>query len=153
MPGSLWGSSALLLAVAGVLLAADPANVAELRRGFERPPDGARIMMRWWWFGPAVTKAELEREMRLMKQGGIGGFEIQPTYPLQLESNLPFLSAEFLEMLRFTGEKAKELGVRMDLTLGSGWPFGGPHIPIELASPRLRVAAKPDLREGERLLA
>jgi len=35
--------------------------------------------------------------------------------------------------VRFTGEKAKELGLRMDLTLGSGWPFGGPHIPIELA--------------------
>ena len=38
--------------------------------------------MRWWWFGPAVTKAELEREMRLMKEGGIGGFEVQPVYPL-----------------------------------------------------------------------
>jgi len=39
-------------------------------------------MMRWWWFGPAVTKPELEREMRLMKEGGIGGFEVQPVYPL-----------------------------------------------------------------------
>ena len=28
-------------------LAADPANVAELRRGFETPPDDARIMVRW----------------------------------------------------------------------------------------------------------
>jgi hypothetical protein len=28
----------------------------------------------------------------------------------------------------------------MDLTLGSGWPFGGPHISTALASPRLRVA-------------
>jgi hypothetical protein len=35
-------------------------------------------MMRWWWFGPAVTRAELEREMRAMKDGGIGGFEKQP---------------------------------------------------------------------------
>ena len=34
-------------------------------------------MMRWWWFGPAVTEPELEREMRLMKEGGIGGFEVQ----------------------------------------------------------------------------
>lgn len=95
--------------------------------------------MRWWWFGPAVTKPELEREMRLMKEGGIGGFEVQTVYPLELDGNFPYLSEKFLEALRFTGEKAKELGLRMDLTLGSGWPFGGPHIPIEQAAGRLRV--------------
>ena len=44
-------------------------------------------MMRWWWFGPAVTKTGLEREMRLMKEGGIGGFEVQPVYPLALDDD------------------------------------------------------------------
>jgi hypothetical protein len=135
-----------------------------LRRGFERPPDEARMMVRWWWFGPSVTKPELEREMRLMKEGGIGGFEVQPTYALELDDaakgikNLPYMSAEFLDMLTFTGQKAKELGLRMDLTLGSGWPFGGPHIPLELASQRLRVfpamqGAYPVLLEGEKTIA
>src|SRR3954451_1773594 len=104
-------------------------TITELRRGFEDPPDDARIMMRWWWFGPAVTKPELEREMRLMKQGGIGGFEVQAVYPLDLDDpekgfrNLPYLSPEFLDALRFTAEKANELGLRMDMTLGSGWPY------------------------------
>src|SRR5215475_9343744 len=101
-----------------------------LKSSFLNPPDDARIMMRWWWFGPAVTKPELEREMRLMKEGGIGGFEVQPVYPLTLEGNLTYLSPEFLDALQFTGGKARELGLRMDLTLGSGWPYGGPHIPI-----------------------
>jgi hypothetical protein len=102
-------------------------------------------MMRWWWFGPAVTPAGLEREMRLMKEGGIGGFEVQPTYPLALDDeaagirNLPYLSPEFLEALKFTAAKARELGLRMDLTLGSGWPYGGPHIPIAHAAARLRL--------------
>src|SRR5438270_12427662 len=144
----------IVMLTAGIALGADPPSIAELQRGFQHPPDDARIMVRWWWFGPAVTKPELEREMRVMKQGGIGGFEVQPTYALELDNpalgikNLPYMSDEFLEMLRFTGEKAKEIGLRMDLTLGSGWPFGGPHIPIELASPRLRVANSPQLREG-----
>ncbi|HEY1494952.1 MAG TPA: glycosyl hydrolase [Candidatus Solibacter sp.] len=163
-------SSAFIALMAGFAFAADPANIAELQRGFQHPPDDARIMVRWWWFGPAVTKPELEREMRLMKQGGIGGFEVQPTYALELDNaekgikNLPYMSPEFLDALRFTGEKAKELGLRMDLTLGSGWPFGGPHIPVELASPRLRVARTavtpgaaainaPDLQPGEKLIA
>src|SRR5690349_1478846 len=65
---------ALIASFACSLFGADAANVAELRRGFERPPDDARMMVRWWWFGPSVTKAELEREMRFMKEGGIGGF-------------------------------------------------------------------------------
>ena len=49
-------SSALLALVAGFAFGADPASLAELQRGFERPPDDARMMVRWWWFGPAVTK-------------------------------------------------------------------------------------------------
>src|SRR4030095_13243987 len=115
-----------------------------LQRGFERPPEDSKIMMRWWWFGPAVTKPELEREMRLMKEGGIGGFEVQPVYPLVLDNEragiktLPFLSDEFLDALRFTSDKARELGLRFDLTLGSGWPFGGPTVSITHDARRLR---------------
>ncbi len=148
--------------------ATDP--LAELRRSFVDPPEDCRIMMRWWWFGPAVTKAELEREMKLMKQGGIGGFEVQPVYPVALDDtatgirNLPFLSSEFLEALRFTSEKARELGLRMDLTLGSGWPFGGADVPVRDAAGRLRIVrtrapsgtrrlAYPDMGAGEKLLA
>lgn len=130
-----------------------------LERAFRNPPDDARIMMRWWWFGPSVTKPQLETEMRRMKEGGIGGFEVQPVYPLALDDaargirNLRYLSPEFLDALGFTARKARELGLRMDLTLGSGWPFGGPHIPLDLAAPRLRAGTKADLREGEQVVA
>lgn len=124
--------------------------------------------MRWWWFGPTVTKAELEREMRLMKDGGIGGFEIQPIYPVVLEDaskglkTFPFLSDEFMDALKFTQEKARELGLRVDLTIGSGWPFGGPSVPVTEAAGRLRVervkattrrVPMPPIAEGEKLLA
>jgi alpha-L-rhamnosidase len=143
-------------------------SVDDLHRQFQTPPDEARIMMRWWWFGPTVTKPELEREMRLMKDGGIGGFEIQPIYPVVLEDaskglkTLPFLSDEFLDALKFTQEKARELGLRVDLTIGSGWPFGGPSVPVTEAAGRLRVervkantrrVPMPPIAEGEKLLA
>src|SRR5215510_13668010 len=119
-------------------------TISDLQRGYERPPDDAKIMMRWWWFGPAVTKPELERELRLMKEDGIGGFEVQPVYPLLPDNptagikNLPYLSDEFIDALRFTSTKARELGLRMDLTLGSGWPYGGPRVPINEAATTLR---------------
>src|SRR5579885_917075 len=130
----------LPLAGAFLLRGAAISNIAALRQAFQHPPEDARMMVRWWWFGPAVTQPELEREMRAMKQGGIGGFEIQPVYPLDENHNFPYLSGEFLDDLKFAAQKAKELGLRFQLTLGSGWPFGGPHIPISLAASRLRVA-------------
>ena len=121
------------------------ASVDDLQKNFQTPPDDARIMMRWWWFGPAVTKPELERELRVMRDGGIGGVEVQPVYPLLPDDtahgikNLPYLSDEFLDMLKFTADKTKELGMRFDLTLGSGWSFGGAKTPINEAAGQLRV--------------
>jgi alpha-L-rhamnosidase len=161
--------AALALRPAAVFSAA-PDTLAALKQSFLHPPDDARIMMRWWWFGSAVEKPELEREMRAMKESGIGGFEVQPVYPLTLDDpaqgsvNHPYLSKEFLDALTFTGEKAKELGLRMDLTLCSGWPYGGPHIPIAQAAGRLRVdrvpvaanateVKAPRIAEGEKLFA
>jgi len=145
-------------------------GVAYLQRLFQNPPDDSRIMMRWWWFGPSVTEAELEREMRLMKEGGIGGFEVQPVYPVVLDETAggiktrSFLSDDFIEALRFTSNKARELGLRFDLTLGSGWPYGGPAVAINQAAGRLRVervsvpeqsrrVPLPGIGAGEKLLA
>ena len=135
--------------------AAAPSGIATLKQQFLRPPDDARIMMRWWWFGPAVAKPELERELRVMKAAGIGGVEIQPVYPVTVDGNFPYLSDEFIGDLRFANDAARQLGLRVDITLGSGWPYGGPHIPVDLASPRLRVdrAAQPRLADGEKLIA
>ena len=137
--------------------AAAPSGIDALKQQFLRPPDDARIMMRWWWFGPAVVKPELERELRAMKAAGIGGVEIQPVYPVTVDGNFSYLSAEFLDDVRFANDTARQLGLRVDITLGSGWPYGGPEIPLELSSPRLRVergtGAEPRLADGEKLIA
>lgn len=80
-----------------------------------------------------------------MKEGGIGGVEIQPVYPLLPDDtangikNLPYLSDEFIDVLRFTSAKSKELGMRLDLTLGSGWSFGGAKVPVNEAAGALRI--------------
>jgi len=145
-------------------------TIDELQRLFQNPPDDSRIMMRWWWFGPAVSLPQLEREMRIMKEGGIGGFEVQPVYPLALDDDasgiksLRFLSDESIEALRFTLRKARDLGLRFDLTLGSGWPYGGPYVPVGQAAGGLRFervkvgqgsrrVKAPGIGAGEKLLA
>jgi hypothetical protein len=156
----------LVLLLAGTGACAQSQALAALRSQFLTPPDNARIMMRWWWFGPAVVNSELARELRVMKDAGIGGVEVQPVYPVALDDenihNYPYLSPQFLNSLQFTGATAKSLGLRMDLTLGSGWPFGGPHIPANLASSKLRIEkakavtgldVTPPLADGESLIS
>ena len=124
------------------------ASIAELHRRFMNPPDSSRIMMRWWWFGPAAKKDELTKELEQMKAAGIGGVEITNLYALALDDpstgfrNTPFLSQEHLEALRFAVTEARRLGLRVDVTLGSGWPLGGPHIPITEAAGKLRVESR-----------
>ncbi len=145
-------------------------NLASLEKSFKNPPDDCRIMMRWWWFGPAVTKPEVQRELEQMKAEGIGGVEIATLYPLALDDpktgfhNQPFLSDEHLDAIRFAATEARRLGLRVDITLGSGWPFGGPHIPVTQAAGELRVETipvppgadsipVPDIDSGEQMIA
>ncbi|WP_251452053.1 glycosyl hydrolase [Microbacterium sp. Marseille-Q6648] len=93
-------------------------------------------MMRWWWFGPDVVVSELDRELTAMADAGIGGVEVAAVYPLTATSP-PFLGEQHRRALRFAAERAGELGLRFDLTLGSGWPYGGPHIDATVAARRL----------------
>lgn len=142
----MFRSAAIAIFIAVSLVTTNLAQtLSAVRRGFSEPPADSRIMMRWWWFGPSVTKAEIERELKKMKEGGIGGVEVQPVYPLLPDDpatglkNIPYLSDEFLEMLRFASDTANDLGMRFDLTLGSGWSFGGARTPINEAAGQLRV--------------
>jgi alpha-L-rhamnosidase len=145
-------------------------RLTALEKSFANPPDDCRIMVRWWWFGPAVSKPELQQELEEMKAEGIGGVEIATLYPLALDDpktgfhNQRFLSEEHLEAIRFAATTARKLGLRVDITLGSGWPFGGPHIPVTEAAGELRVEtisvppgtdsiAVPDIDTGEKLIA
>lgn len=93
-------------------------------------------MMRWWWFGPDVDRAELLRELDEMMGVGIGGVELAVVYPLTSAPDR-YLSEHFLGDVRFAAEAARDRGMRFDLTLGSGWSFGGPHIDDTLAARKL----------------
>ena len=146
--GLLWHGCVLLslsLLSSSVGLAQSELNLRQLRDEFAHPPADCRIMMRWWWFGPAITKDEIKAELEEMKSAGIGGVEIATLYPLALDDpptgfrNLPFLSDEHIDALRFAAAEARELGLRVDITLGSGWPFGGPHIPVTQAAGAMRI--------------
>ena len=124
-------------------------NVAQLYKDFLRPPDDARPMVRWWWFGVAVQKPEILHELQQMKADGIGGVELAFVYPQVLNDpsrgleNLPFLSPKMLEAVTYAQTEARKLGLRVDVTLCSGWPYGGPSTTLNDAASRLRTVQVP----------
>jgi hypothetical protein len=106
-------------------------------------------MVRWWWFGAAVEKPEILRELQQMKANGIGGAELAFVYPEVLDdpakglANLPFLSAAMLDAVNYAQAQGRELGLRIDVTLCSGWPYGGPATTLQEAAGRLRTVEVP----------
>ncbi len=108
--------------------AAQPVST-DLYQLFSNPPNSYRPFVRWWWNGDKVEKAELSRELRLLKEAGIGGVEINPVkFPQRTDDmgkrSLPWLSDEWIDILQHVFTEAAALGITCDLIVGSGWPFG-----------------------------
>jgi hypothetical protein len=108
-------------------------------------------MVRWWWPGGDVTPKELRREVRILDEAGFGGAEIQ-AFRIGLKTDVPadvaarvndYLTPSFYRKVRAAAEEARDRGLFLDLTLGSGWPFGGGDvITPELAPIELRFTRK-----------
>jgi len=99
---------------------------------FKDPDAEARPFFRWWWNGNTVTKEEISRELRIIKEAGAGGVEINPiAMPEEAqnpEAGLVWLSEEWCDMLVHSIKEARKLGLVTDLIVGTGWPFGGEFI-------------------------
>ena len=90
----------------------------------------AKPASRWWWLGSAVDKENLEWNIRNYAEVGIGELEITPIYGVQGNdaNDIPFLSPEWMEMLRYCYAVGDENGIKIDMSTGTGWPFGGPWV-------------------------
>lgn len=60
----------------------------------------------------------------------MGGATIVPIYGVKgyEDRYLQHLSPEWLAMMEFAIKEAQRLGMWIDMTTGTGWPFGGPMI-------------------------
>lgn len=91
---------------------------------------------RWWWLGSAVDSAGLSYTLGEYAKGGIREVEITPIYGVQGNESqeLSYLSPEWMAALRFVQQRGSELGIAVSMSTGTGWPFGGPNVPIEQAA-------------------
>ena len=98
-----------------------------------------------WWMGSAVDAAGLRLQVEEMAKVGMGGFHVIPIYSVKENPNdKAMLSPAWLEAFTTAVQLAREKGLGVDLTMGSGWCFGGPQLApedgawmIELNSTRL----------------
>ncbi|WP_439487397.1 glycosyl hydrolase [Algoriphagus sp.] len=101
----------------------------------------AKPWTRWWWMGNAVDETNLSNLLDTYHEAGLGGVEIAPIYGAKgyEDRYIDFLSEDWLSMLDFTVNKAHSLGMGVDMTQGTGWPFGGPQVNVENAATRMVI--------------
>lgn len=90
----------------------------------------------WHWMASAVDEANLTRELETFKAAGLGGVHIIPIYGAKgcEKRYVEYLSPRWRELLEHTVREAKRLGMWVDMTTGTGWNFGGPNIPDDMAN-------------------
>ena len=100
------------------------------------PLPEAKAGTRWWWLGSAVDKENLRWNLGEYAKAGIGAVEITPLYGVQgnEKNELSFLSPEWMSALKDVQDISKENNIEVDMNCGTGWPFGGPLVPIEEAA-------------------
>jgi len=121
-------------------------NLFEL---FKSPGSVYHPFVRWWWNGDKIEEGELVRELRLLKEAGIGGVEINPIeFPTRFEGDdlgkpsIKWLGNEWIDMLKIVFDETRSLGMTCDLIVGSGWPFGAEYLEGEERSQIVVIAVK-----------
>ena len=100
------------------------------------PTQEAKPGVRWWWMGSAVDQENLKWNLGEYAKAGIGAVEITPLYGVQGNDKnaIPYLSPKWMDMLKFVEKENKQVGIETDMATGTGWPFGGPWVPISEAA-------------------
>ena len=136
---------AMVLATMAIFAQRQPSSTTgQMNPAWPEARPEAKAGARWWWLGSAVDKENLGWTMQEYAGHGIGALEITPIYGVQGNDigrsadgsltegkNIPYLSDHWMEMLRETEQNGREFGIEISMATGTGWPFGGPWVPLE----------------------
>jgi hypothetical protein len=84
----------------------------------------------WWWPGSAVDEENITWNLETMRAAGMGGATIVPIYGVKgyEDRYIQHLTPDWVDMMSHAAREARRLGMWVDMTTGTGWPFGGPMI-------------------------
>jgi len=127
-------------------------DIAELSRGFEKPPIQAGSWVYWFCFDNAITAEEMEREIKEMVAAGIGGAEfrfvefawwrkkevVDKELAMVGHKRLEYLSEEFIDVVEHACSVARRYGFQLSINMGMGWPPGGTWITEKYQTRKLK---------------
>jgi glycosyl hydrolase family 106( putative alpha-L-rhamnosidase) len=109
----------------------------------------------WWWHGSAVDQTNLSHELQRYHDAGLGGVQITSIYGTKGAEarEIPYLTPKWLDMMGYAVDEAHRLDMGVDMTLGSGWCFGGPTVSDQDANANVvvrtfKIAAHEKLTEN-----
>ncbi|MHC4478182.1 MAG: glycosyl hydrolase [Planctomycetota bacterium] len=128
------GTLFLLHALSVGAYAAEPAELS-----WPKTTRYSRPWTYWWWLGSAVDEPNLTEQLEAYHKAGMGGVHIIPIYGVigQEERFIDYLSPRWMQMLAHTTAEANRLDMGVDISTGTGWPFGGPNVTVEDATAKV----------------
>jgi hypothetical protein len=100
-----------------------------LEKGFLSPPPSARPHTWWHWMNGNVTKEGITADLESMQRVGVGGFQVFNPLEGIPDGPAPYMSPQWLDMMRFAASEADRLGLEMCFHNCAGWSSsGGPWI-------------------------
>lgn len=108
---------------------AHPLSADDLPKGFAAPPHGAKPHTWWHWMDGNVTREGITADLEAMQRIGLGGVQIfNVSYQIPF-GKVPYMSPEWLQMIRHTAMECARLGLEMGMHNCTGWSSsGGPWV-------------------------
>lgn len=120
----------LLIAVAPA--ASAQAVVDSIATAFRHPPEDAAPRTFWHWTGGNITREGMLKDLRWMKQAGIGGVQIGDLSAgccQTIADKVPFRSLQWYQDVRLAATETQRLHMEMSLFSSAGWSLaGGPWV-------------------------
>ena len=110
-----------------------------LETSFQHPPASARPWVFWFWINGNVSKEGITKDLEALNKVGVGGVIWMEVSGAQWApaGNVTTLSPQWHECMQWTVKECARLGMELDLSVGSGYGSGGPHITPELSMQEL----------------
>lgn len=107
---------------------------------------------RWWWMGSAVDETGVNAQLQELNNVGFGGVQVVPIYGAKgfEDKYIDYLSPRWMQMLDFTVADAAKKDMGVDISVGTGWPIGGPQVTTDDAASKL-IMQTYTLKAGEKL--
>lgn len=130
-----WNKIIITIAFACFLSTADSQTIWPLVKPETKP------WTRWWWMGSAVDEKNITRQLTTYEKAGFGGVEVVPIYGAigYEDKYISYLSPRWMHMLDHTVKQSSALNMGVYISVGTGWPIGGPQVTPEDAATKLVV--------------